>query len=193
MDLYFKKLLTALITILFAGGAYASQIRVLAGPKVESISKLTQTRSRSNPTALIVEFDTKMYQNLFLSIGASGEFDIGTQSSNGFALYGSARYYFKGNPDLIKSAGNDIKMQLVEPWSYFAGLGLFQKSIRFSDSNDLRDINEDVGGLVVSGGGNYSLTEHYFLSGYLAYLLSGPGTDLDYSSVELYLGVGVRF
>lgn len=189
---YTKFLIIFLISTLVVK-VEASQIRVLLGPKVESVTKPTQSRSRSNPSALILEFDTKIYENIFLSIGTSGEFDIGTLSSNGFALYGSARYYLKGNPDLKKSTGNDIKLQLVEPLSYFVGLGLFQKSITFNSEADLKDIKEDVGGLVLSAGGNYSLTNRYFLSGYLAYLVSGPGTTLDYSSFELYFGAGLRF
>jgi len=189
-------LLKNLILLLFliqSVPTYAAQFRLLIGPKIETASSTESSISNTNPFSLIFEYDSRVYKKYFMSFGTSGEFDINNMSSSGFSLYGSIRYYFKGDPSLISSTGKDIKVYFVEPVSYFVGLGFFQKNISFdSGALNVRDIKENVGGLVFSGGGNYSLSNKYFLSGYLQYLLGGVGAEIDYNSIEGYLGLGLR-
>ncbi len=177
-----------------ASKSYAVQFRLMLGPKVETASSSESSISNTNPISLIFEYDSRIYKKYFISIGASGEFDLGNMSSTGFGLYGSLRYYIKGDPSLISSAGKDIQVSFVEPISYFIGLGFFQKNISF-DSGDpaVRDIKEDVGGLIFSGGGNYSLSKRYYLAGYLQYLFGGAGSSIEYTSIEGYGGIGMRF
>lgn len=180
--------------LLFCSLAEANQFRLLAGPKSETASSTTSSISNTNPLSLILEYDSRIYSKYYISIGASGEFDLANMSSTGFGLFGSVRYYLKGDPSLISSAGNDIQVSFVEPVSYFIGLGFFQKSIAFdSGDRNVEDITEDVGGLIFSGGGNYSLTKRYYLTGYAQYLLGGSGSKIDYTSIEAYAGVGLRF
>jgi len=127
-------------------------------------------------------------------MGASGEFDFANTSSTGFGLFGSLRYYIKGDPSLISSTGNDIKLSFVEPWSYFLGVGFFHKNITFeSDDRFVRRIEGDIGGLILSAGANFSISKKYYLAAYIQYLIGGAGSVIDYTSVESYFGLGLRF
>jgi len=185
--LYFLLLLT------FTQSVEASQFRLLVGPRVETASETSSSISNTNPFNLILEYDMRVHSRYYFSVGASGEFDLATTSSKGFGLFGSVRYYLKGDPSLIESSGKDIKFNFVEPISYFVGLGFFHKNINFEDGAKIRRIEGDVGGLIFSGGGNYSISKRYYIAGLLQFLLGGSGSKTEYTSIEAYVGLGLRF
>lgn len=167
---------------------FAGQIGVYLGPKFETLETALSKKSRSNLVSFLGEYNFKLYSKFHLSAGITGELEIDGLTSQGFGLYASTRYYFKGHPNLITTEGEFSKLVIVQPQAFFVGFGFFQKSIEFEGIGD-----EDLGGPFISGGYHYSISERYFLSAIGQYLISGSGTNKDYTSIEIYGGLGMRF
>jgi len=188
-----KTLTFFLMLTFFSVQSHAVYIALLIGPKSETYTeKLQVEKNRLNPASILFEIGSKVYNKWYLTGSASGEFDVSNISTVGFGLNAFAKYYFIGSPETVHTVNSGTKMKLSYPYSFFGGLGLFQKNLRFSDRAK-GDIDENLGGLGLTAGGTYSLRANKFLISQIQYLSSGSDSDKTYSSIELYFGIGMRF
>ncbi len=194
--MWFKKYspLVFLMALFFMQSANATYLSILIGPKNETYTQTNQSqRSRLNPMSLFLEMGIKLKSKWYLSLGASGEFDLSTQATTGFTLALFTKYFILGSPDRIKTEGKDARLSLVLPYTLFVGGGIFQKNIKFADDPNLINVDTSLGGLGILFGGSYNLSERYYLISQFQYLTSGSSTDKSYTSMEFYAGMGLRF
>lgn len=188
-----KSLWVILLVSLCAQSAQAAFLSILLGPRLESYSQKNQSeRSRTSPMSVFMELGVKIRPNWYLAVGTSGEFDVGEFATTGFTLTAFAKYFFIGVPELVSTVGKDARLQLALPYTVFAGLGLFQKNVKFNSTTQL-NVDENLGGLGLSFGGSYNITKKYFIISQVNYLISGLSSDTTYTSAEVYGGMGFRF
>ncbi|MGH1468441.1 MAG: hypothetical protein ACRBBP_06140 [Bdellovibrionales bacterium] len=173
--------------------ADAAYVTALLGPKAESYTSPLAKRSRSNPISLFLSLDFKLKPSWYLSLGASGEFDLGDVATTGFTLAAFVKYFVIGSPDLVSTSGKDARIQLALPYSIFTGVGLFQKDVKFANDRTLENVDTSLGGLGLVVGGTYNLNQKYFLVSQAQYLASGLSSTTTYTSMEFYGGAGFRF
>ncbi len=186
--------LICFLTLFSFQSARAAYVSALLGPKMETYTQSNQSeRARTNPVSLFLDLGVKLRPDWYLSIGASGEFDVGDFATTGFTLTAFVKYFIIGVPDLVAASGKDARVQLALPYTVFAGMGLFQKNVKFDDNPELLHVDTSLGGLGIVAGGSYNLSQKYFVVSQAQYLVSGLSSDTKYNSIEIYGGLGFRF
>jgi hypothetical protein len=193
----FSPQLRFLILILIVSGstsAYSATVaRFLSGTKSQSYSTSSQEQIGSSPLGLLALIDVEMIPNIYFSFGTSFELSTDSFSTSGFTLYGGLNYYLIGNPKaMIVTDSVETSMELYQKYSVYATFGIFQKEIKLRNPNSEVVEDESLGGIMLGGGVNYNLNSKVFVNGQLQYLSSGLGTNEEYSSFELYVGLGLR-
>jgi len=117
---------------------------------------------------------------------------VNTFSTSGFTIYGSGLYYIYGSPKVINSGSKNMSMDLIYPYSIFLIGGVFQKQIRVRSVADNLTVTKDVGGLQLGLGGNYNWSDRTYITSQIQMLSSGQGSDEEFTSTELYIGIGIR-
>lgn len=190
MPLKLKLVLVLFLTT--ASTAEASFLSVYLGPKSETYTEEGQTqRSRVNPASLLLEWGVKVRTSWYFSVGATGEVSFDDFTSRGFGVNFSVKRYFFGNPSLIEQSGIGSKISLVEPYGFFVGAGFFHKNVRFS-SQELGDLDLNLGGPLVVFGGHYNISRRCFINSQIQVSISGIGSDESYRSFDFYGGIGLR-
>lgn len=171
----------------------ATQVRFLSGTKSQSFNTSSQEQIGSSPLGLLALLDVEIMKKTYFSLGTSFELSTETFSTSGFSLYGGLNYYFYGDPKaLVSSDHMETSMELYRKHSFYGTLGIFQKEIKLRDPETQNVDDESLGGLLLGFGANYNLSSKMYLNAHLQYLSSGSGTSEEYSSFELYVGVGLR-
>jgi hypothetical protein len=170
----------------------ATQLRFLTGTKSQTFNTSAQEQVGTSPLGLLVLADFSLTQKVYLSFGSSFELSTASFSTSGFSLYGSALYYFRGRPNaVVTTDGTETYMELYQKYSFYGGIGIFQKEIRLRNSDTDQTDDESLGGLLISLGGNCNLNPKFYLNGHIQLLNSGR-VGREFNSTEFYFGLGLR-
>lgn len=187
------KLLTVILVLSVHAVAQSDTLaRFVTGTKSQTYNTSAQEQLGTSPLGLLVMVDFEMVQKIYFSMGTSFELSTESYSTSGFTLYGSVLYYFYGEPRAVVTEDVDTSMELYQKYSVYGGLGIFQKEIKVRNPETESTDDESLGGLILTLGANYNLSPKLFFNGQIQALNSGLGTEAEYSSFELYLGLGLR-
>ena len=171
----------------------ATQLRFLTGTTSQTFSASSQEQVGSGPLGLLALLDVEVFNKTYFSLGTSFELSTDSFSTSGFTLYGVLNYYLMGDPKpIVTSDKMETSLELYRKYSAYVTFGVFQKEIELRNPETQFVSDESLGGLLVGFGGNYNLNSKMFLNGHIQYLTSGLGTVDEYSSFELYFGLGLR-
>lgn len=168
-----------------------SQFRVMTGTKTQSYNTGSQVQLGGSPLGLITFIDFEAMDKVYLSFGTSFEVSTETYSTSGFTIYGSVMYYLYGLPKAVNLKTGSMNMDFFYPYSIYINAGIFQKQIKIRSEASVTT-TEDLGGLEVGLGFNYSLGSKTYIATHIQMLMSGLSSDSEYSSTEFYVGLGLR-
>lgn len=181
------------VLLSFSNAQSATMARFLTGTKSQTYNTSSQEQIGSSPLGLLALIDVEMLKGMYFSFGTSFELSTDSFSTSGFSLYGGLNYYFYGNPKaLMVSDSHETSMELYQKYSVYGTFGIFQKEIKLRNPEVDIVNDESLGGIMLGGGVNYNLNSKMYVNGQLQYLSSGMGTSEEYSSVEMYIGLGLR-
>ena len=167
---------------------YAEHIQMMLGFQQEEISDDISTISRTNMSSFYGEYMRYLAKDIYFSVGLSTTMSIAGFKLLSFGAEGTLRYYILGRGKDVRHQGGDVSFVSHTNWSYFVGLGFTQ---RFIESTTLGSISR--GGLKFENGVHKHWKGNYFYSGHLNYILSGLGSEDEYTSIEAYFGIGYKF
>ncbi len=170
---------------LFTTNVSAHQLSVLLGPSYEVITVRRDSYSRLTPTSFLAQYERQVVNQLYFSLGLSSQIDIATVSVVSFGFYGSGRYYLMGRPDRRESFSDGTHISLSYPYSFFVGLGAFNKEVNFEDLE-----KESVGGLSLQCGGTFQYTKRFYINWLANVLYQGERNRVSYTNIEAYVGLG---
>lgn len=180
-----RSIFFGLLIFLFTSECLAHQLSFMFGPSYETIQIKNTTKSRLTVSSFLAQYERKLLENVYFSLGVTSQVDISTINVVSFGLYGSARYYLIGRPDRSESSSEGTFLSLNYPYSLFLGGGIFNKEVNFEGEE-----RQTVGGLVFQCGGTFQYSKKFYINWTANYLYQGEKNRVSYSNIEAYVGLG---
>lgn len=167
----------------------ADSAALYIGPSMESLTFEDDTASRTAITGFFGEYDLHLFSGFHLGLGANAQVSINTMSTVSFGLYSSLRYDLLGQVHYPSAQSGDASIRLYKTYAVYLNFGLFQKFLEFESIPDV----SNVGGVLFGVGGIYNSSDKFYYSVIIQTLMSGSAPLPQYTSMEFYLGLGMRF